>query len=98
MRLLTILLSAATVAGCAATGLDEGDLATGTPDLGVSAPDLAVGAPDLAAQPSDLATPLFDLALPPDLRPPPDMARQIACAPAGGTLRAQYVWNAVLVP
>ena len=26
------------------------------------------------------------------------MARQMACAPAGGTLRAQYVWNGVVVP
>ena len=117
MRLLTIVAVAATVAGCAARGLDEGgadlgatdspmgaaDLATATPDLGVSMPDLAVGAPDLAMhtdlamKPPDLAVPR-DLAVAPDLLPGPDMARQMACAPAGGALRAQYVWNAVAVP
>ena len=40
----------------------------------------------------------YDFAVPPDLRPPPDLARQMTCAPAGGALRAQYVWNAVAVP
>ncbi|MGZ3437916.1 MAG: hypothetical protein ACXVDD_00280 [Polyangia bacterium] len=74
------------------------DLATATPDLGVSVPDLAVGAPDLAMKPADLAMKPHDLAVPPDLLPGPDMARQMACAPAGGALRAQYVWNAVRVP
>ncbi len=112
MRLLTIVAAAATVAGCAATGLDEAgadlgatdspmggaDLATAAPDLAVSVPDLAVGAPDLAMKPADLAMKLHDLAVPLDLLPGPDMARQLACAPAGGALRAQYVWNAVLVP
>jgi hypothetical protein len=112
MRLLTIVAAAATLAGCAARGLDESgadlgatgspmsgaDLATAAPDLAVSLPDLAVGAPDLAMKPPDLAMRPYDLAVPPDLRPPPDMARQMACAPAGGALRAQYVWNAVLVP
>jgi hypothetical protein len=112
MRLLMILAAAATVAGCAARGLDEigadlgatdspmsgADLATAAPDLGVSVPDLAVGAPDLAMKPADLAMKPHDLSVPPDLLPGADMARQMACAPAGGALRAQYVWNAVLVP
>ncbi len=112
MRLLAIVVAAATTAGCAANGLDAGgpdlaapgspmggaDLATAAPDLGVSVPDLAVAAPDLATKPHDLAMKPHDLALPPDLLPPPDMARQMACTPAGGALRAQYVWNAVLVP
>lgn len=119
MRLLTIVAAAATVAGCAATGLDANnadlaatdspmngaDLATAAPDLsvhipdlGAGVPDLAVGAPDLATKPADLATKPYDFAVPADLRPGPDMARQMACAPAGGALRAQYVWNAVLVP
>ena len=81
------------------------DLATVAPDLGVRLPDLAVGVPDLAVRPPDLAMKPADLAMtphdlaePPDLLPPPDMARQMACSPAGGALRAQYVWNTVLVP
>jgi len=28
----------------------------------------------------------------------PDMSRAAACMPAGGTMRAQYVWNSLLVP
>ena len=112
MRVLTIVVALATVAGCSATGLDaagadlgatdspmsEADLATAAPDLGVSVPDLAAAPPDLAMKAADLATKPHDLAVPPDLLPPPDMARQMVCAPAGGALHAQYVWNAVVVP
>ncbi len=42
-----------------------------------------------------------DLAMPADLAPPIDLIAAdaaMACTPAGGPVRAQYVWNTLLVP
>ena len=69
--------------------------ATAVVFLGCGGPDEG-GAADMAVA--------NDLSMAPDLSSPPDLASSqygdgaVACLPAGGAVRAQYVWNDVLVP